>query len=45
MALGGALGGQLGARLAVKWGAPFIRAGIVIVSIALALRLIAQQLG
>lgn len=45
MAAGGALGGQIGASLAIKWGAPFIRVGIVVVSIALASRLIIQQFG
>ncbi len=43
MSAGGILGAQLGAHLAVKWGTQFIRVALVCVSIALALRLLAQQ--
>jgi len=43
MALGGIIGGQIGARLALRWGAPLIRRMLVLVSIALAIRLILQQ--
>jgi uncharacterized membrane protein YfcA len=40
MSAGGILGGQLGAHLALKWGPSFIRIGLVVVSIALAARLL-----
>jgi uncharacterized membrane protein YfcA len=43
MAAGGILGGQIGARLALKWGVPLIRTGLVLISIALAIRLLLQQ--
>lgn len=44
MSVGGILGGQLGAHLALKWGPSFIRIGLVVISIALAARLLAAQL-
>lgn len=40
MSAGGILGGQLGAHLALKWGPSFIRIGLVVISIALAARLL-----
>jgi uncharacterized membrane protein YfcA len=43
MSAGGVLGGQLGAHLAIKWGASFIRIALVVVSIALAARLLFAQ--
>jgi uncharacterized protein len=43
MALGGIIGGQIGASLALRWGAPFIRLMLVLVSVVLATRLILQQ--
>ena len=43
MALGGMIGGQIGARLALRWGAPLIRRMLVLISIALAIRLLIQQ--
>ena len=43
MAVGGIIGGKIGASLAIKWGAPFIRVALVIVSIALAVRLLLQH--
>jgi uncharacterized membrane protein YfcA len=43
MATGGILGGQLGARMALQWGAPLIRTGLVLISVALAVRLLLQQ--
>lgn len=45
MALGGILGGQIGASLALRWGAPLIRVALVLISIALAIRLLIQQHG
>jgi uncharacterized protein len=44
MSAGGILGGQIGAHLAVRWGAQFIRIGLVVVSITLAIRLLVQHL-
>ncbi|MBN9043001.1 MAG: hypothetical protein BGP05_11490 [Rhizobiales bacterium 62-47] len=43
MSAGGILGGYLGAGFALKWGAPLIRAVLVAISIALAIRLLLQQ--
>ena len=43
MSAGGVFGGQIGASLAIKWGAPLIRAALVLISIALATRLLIQQ--
>jgi uncharacterized membrane protein YfcA len=43
MSAGGILGGQIGAHLAVRWGVPFIRFGLVVISVALAVRLLMQQ--
>jgi uncharacterized membrane protein YfcA len=43
MSAGGIFGGQIGASLAIKWGAPLIRAALVLISIALATRLLIQQ--
>jgi len=45
MALGGILGGQIGAGLALRWGAPLIRVALVLISVALAIRLLVQQYG
>lgn len=42
MSAGGIIGGQIGAHLAIKLGAQFIRIGLVIISIALAIRLLIQ---
>lgn len=44
MSAGGVLGGQIGAHLAIKWGPSFIRVALVVVSIALAVHLLAAQL-
>jgi len=44
MSTGGILGGQLGAHLAIKFGPSFIRMALVLVSIALAIHLLAEQL-
>lgn len=43
MVAGAVIGGRIGAGLAIKWGAPFIRAALVAVSIALATRLLVQH--
>lgn len=40
MSAGAVIGGQIGAHVAIKWGAPVIRVGLVAISILLALRLL-----
>lgn len=42
MSAGGIIGGQIGAMLAIRWGSSFIRVALVMVSIALAVRLLFQ---
>lgn len=43
MSAGGIIGGQIGAHIAVKWGAQFIRISLVVISIALAIRLLTHH--